>query len=541
MPIIPFRSCRPAAPGLSLCALGLICLLLWSGQRQLPRAAAQAEAASVTYHAGWNLVAVPTGTELRGAAGPAYALGPGDAGYVPLGQGELVGGRAAWVYFPQDATITLGRSAAEYSRVLAPAGSYLLAGNPSASEALPIAGADMAMAYDPVNGYQQVSELQPGQGAFVVSQAGGAIALGKAPSGDLADQVQQLQRSLTDHPTDRANIDQLGAVAAELVRARQYDQVQSSMDDLRAAAEDGLRQAGSGLLPPLSAVQIGSEVQVREALARARDAAATGNLGQADAEVAAAQRAAQAAEDDGVSLAQNGPGMSYLVARPRQSATQNLAGFGALLRSSFFASSLGQPPQDSFWNLANTVLASPPISVPPPASVAPSGPAAASATPAPTATPAGGDCAQSCAFTGDGTYTISTEQNFYEVSGTVSVRINVSGGQVSGQGTYQGQGTYHIPDLQCAPVPYSGSLNVTGSFANGTLHLTFTASGVQQVNVTCQNVPISVSTEGAGFPPTAFFNPIDVAARDGASGTANASGQVPGLSGTISITLHKAQ
>src|SRR6185312_15738524 len=119
----------------------------------------------------------------------------------------------------------------------------------------------------------------------------------------------KLQQALSDNPTDRANIDQLGTVAAELVQARQYDQVQSTMDDLRAAAEDGLRRAGSGLLPPLSSVQIGSEVQVREALARARDAAATGNLGQADAEIAAAQQAAQAAEADGVAVARSGQGM----------------------------------------------------------------------------------------------------------------------------------------------------------------------------------------------------------------------------------------
>src|SRR5579883_1164279 len=155
MRFVPLRRLAPAM--LVLGSLSLVVLLV-SGERAAPRAAAQAGATTVTYHAGWNLVSVPTGTELTGAAGPAYALGPGDTGYVPLGEGELVGGRAAWVYFPQDSTITLGRSAAEYSRVIAPAGSYLLAGDPSDSEAVHVSGADVAMTYEPQIGYQQVSE-----------------------------------------------------------------------------------------------------------------------------------------------------------------------------------------------------------------------------------------------------------------------------------------------------------------------------------------------------------------------------------------------
>src|SRR5579885_1069249 len=481
-----FSSPRRLAPAILAPGALLLCVtLLLGGQAAAPRVAAQA-GATVTYHAGWNLVSVPTGTELTGASGPAYALGPGDSGYVPLGRGELVGGRAAWVYFPQDTTIALGRSAAEYSRVIAPAGNYLLAGNPSASEVVAVSGADVAMTYDPQIGYQQVSELQPGQGAFLVSQAGGDILLGQAPAGGMADQVRQLQQAITANPTDRANIDQLGSVAAELVQARQYGQVQAAMDDLRAAAEDGLRRAGSGLLPPLSQLQIGSEVHVREALARAQDAAAAGNLGQADAEIAAAQQAAQAAEADGVALARNGQNMRYLVSEPAQAA-QNLAGFGALLRSSFFATSLGQPPQNDFWSLASTVLASPPIVVQPPTSVAPAASPEPPASPAASATPAGSDCSPGCSFTGDGNYTIAVVQNVFTITGTFNVRISVSGGQVSGQGAYQAQGVYNVPDLQCAPVPFSGNVNVSGSLSGQTLHLDFISSGTQPINVSCAN------------------------------------------------------
>ncbi|GEM_PF-1860153 len=540
MPSNPACWRRLSSLALAVCSFGLCSMLLWGGDRRAPYAAAQASDATVTYHAGWNLVSVPTGTELIGAVGPAYALGPGDAGYVPLGQGELVGGRAAWVYFAQDSTITLGRTAAEFSRVVAPPGSFVLAGDPSATDAVRVDGADMTMTYDPVNGYRQVNELQPGQGAFLVAQAGGAITLGKAPAGDLADQVRQLQQALTANPTDRGNMDQLGTVAGELVQARQYDQVQSAMDDLRAAAEDGLRQAGSGLLPPLSDVQRTSEVQVREALARARDAAAAGNPGQADAEIAAAQKAAQAAEADGVSLAQNGPRMSYLGLLPRQAAAQNLAGFGALLRSSFFAASLGQPPQDAFWSLAGTVLASPPIVVPPPLSVAPGGPSAAAPAASPTPTPAANDCAQSCAFSGDGTFMLAGPQNIAQVNGTFTVQISVAGGQVSGQGSWQGQETINVPDLSCAPIPYSGNVTVSGSLSGQTLHLSFSATGPQSINFNCGQLSGPISVPGVGFPSSMFFNPIDVAAKDGATGTANANGQLQGVTGQMQITLHAA-
>ena len=44
---------------------------------------------------------------------------------------------------------------------------------------------------------------------------------------------------MTQAPTDRGNFDVLGAVAAEMVNDRQYGQVQSAMDDLRAAERKG--------------------------------------------------------------------------------------------------------------------------------------------------------------------------------------------------------------------------------------------------------------------------------------------------------------
>ncbi|HEY7296023.1 MAG TPA: hypothetical protein VH916_13340, partial [Dehalococcoidia bacterium] len=252
----------------------------------------------------------------------------------------------------------------------------------------------------------------------------------------------------------------------------------------------------------------------------------------------AAQRAALAAQADGVALARNGLGMAYLGLQPRQGATQNLAGFGALLRSSFFATGLGQPPQDSFWNLANAVLASPPVVVPPPTSVAPSGPAASAPAASPSSTPAAGACAQSCTFSGDGTFNLAAAEGIVQIKGSFTVPINVSGGQVSGQGSWQGQQTFNIPEVGCAPVPYSGNVTVSGSLSGETLHLSFSATGPQSVNLTCAALSTSVAVPGVGFPSTTFFNPIDVAAKDGAMGTANTNGQFQGVTGQMQITLH---
>jgi len=308
---------------------------------------------TVTYAAGWDLVGAPTATLLDEAQGPAYALGPDASSYQALGPGEEIAGRGAWVFFPQDTTVSLGPTAAEFSRTLAPAGQYVLIGNPSSTQTLAISGADQVFSYDPVNGYAQVTELAPGRGAFALAAAAGEITLGKAPSGTTADDIRAIQGQLSTDPTPRAPFDRLAAAAEELLRNRDYASLQTTLDDITAATEDGLRAKGSDPLPPLDAVQRNAFATIREQLSTARAAAQAGQVAQADSDIDAARRAAQAAQDDAVMLARisSGSGARYLDFTP-----QALARYGALIRGSLPAIVLGIPHGDDFWSFAQALL-----------------------------------------------------------------------------------------------------------------------------------------------------------------------------------------
>lgn len=339
-----------------LLLLVLICAaLLWAH-----RGVQSADTSTVQYSAGWNLVAVTTGTPLDAAQGPAYLLGP--SGYEAVATSDLVAGRAAWVYFPQGATVTLGRSAAEYSRTSLTAAVPELVGDPSPTLDAPVSGADVAMVYDPQLGYTVANELRPGQGAFVYSAAGGTVTIGKAPAGATTDELDQVRAALLVAPTDRATLERLAQDGDALLSARAYDQAQTAVDDMRATQEQGLRLQGSGPLPPLTMLEQNSAGTVRDALAQARSSLADGDTTSADAAVDRARRAAQAAVDDAMTVARGGDSAasdagsaapdSGSRAYAQAGGTLNpLAAAGMLLRGASFAFALGLPPGDDFWNL----------------------------------------------------------------------------------------------------------------------------------------------------------------------------------------------
>ena len=332
---------------LSLCALAL---LYATGRDGLA-----ADAATVQYAAGWDLVAVTTGTPLDAAQGPAYILGP--SGYEAVAAGDLVAGRAAWLYFPQTTTVTLGSTAAEYSRTNLPVGGSALVGNPSATAMASISGADLALIYDPSQGYIPANELRPGQGAFVYAAAGGSVTLGKAPAGAATDELDQVRAALVATPTDRTTLDRLARDTDDLLRTRRYDQVQTAVDDMRAAVEQGLQTQGSGPLPPLSTIEQNSAATVREALARAKVAAASNDTATADAARDQARRAAQAAVADAVSIGRGGDSATPDTGNGSRSYTaaggalNPLAAAGLLLRGASFAFALGVAQGDDFWSL----------------------------------------------------------------------------------------------------------------------------------------------------------------------------------------------
>jgi hypothetical protein len=128
----------------------------------------------VTYPPGWNLVAGPTGTTLTGVS-TLYTYQATDTSYVTLdGTTPLVAGNGYWAYFNVLAAVQiLGPTPPTFSRPL-PVGHYVLIGNPRESLVI-VSGADVVYVYDPVAGYEPTTVLEPGQGAWAFSAAGGTL------------------------------------------------------------------------------------------------------------------------------------------------------------------------------------------------------------------------------------------------------------------------------------------------------------------------------------------------------------------------------
>lgn len=367
------RRAAPARPAVArplgrTVGLALLAALLFAGGRARPDVIAQDEA-TVTYHAGWNIVAAPAGSLVGKVNGPIYALGPGADSYDAISPEQLLGGRAAWVYFAQDTTITLGRSAAEYSRTIVQANQYVLAGDPSGSEAVAVNGPGVtAFTYDPALGYTQTAELRPGQGAFLIADQDGAITLGKAPAGQSTDALASVQASLTANPTDRGAYDQLAKITADLVSSRQYAQVQTAIDDVSAAADDGLRRQGAGV-PPLDAVQRDSAVSVREAVATAKSDAALGNSAGADTAIDQARTAAQQALNDGLSVGRSAAAIAAL--SYAQAAPAGLTRARGLARAGVPLAGLGRPLPDLFFATLTALATGAPLPAGPTPTAAP--------------------------------------------------------------------------------------------------------------------------------------------------------------------------
>jgi plastocyanin len=136
---------------------------------------------SVTYAAGWDLVAGPTGTVLTGINGPLYTFRSGDTSYetVPAGS-QLTAGSGYWAYFTMPETESLSLGGTQPGAQQLPAGRFVLIGNPGTTP-MTVAGADSVLTYDASRGYQSVTMLQPGQGAWAISANGGTLTM--APTG----------------------------------------------------------------------------------------------------------------------------------------------------------------------------------------------------------------------------------------------------------------------------------------------------------------------------------------------------------------------
>src|SRR5579871_2597857 len=135
---------------------------------------------TASYPAGWNIVGVPDGTTLPVDA---WRWEPGRGAYARLPAGTpLAGGRGYWAYFPAPQTLPLAPSGATTVSISAPAGAWVLIGDPSGTSGATIVGADASYSYDPAAGvYNPTRTLGPGGGAWALSVAGGTIVISAQP------------------------------------------------------------------------------------------------------------------------------------------------------------------------------------------------------------------------------------------------------------------------------------------------------------------------------------------------------------------------
>jgi hypothetical protein len=169
----------------------------------------------VTYHAGWNLVGAPAGTNLVGTLGPldylpwppscaaagpsstpvpifspgrgtvfmpppgctdAYVTLPADAAVDGFGPGDSVPvvGQGYWAFFPRQ-TMVLLPFRRDFPSIILPGGRYLMMANPS-FRPVTVQGADVVYVYDATTrSYVKTTTLQPGQGAWACAALTGEL------------------------------------------------------------------------------------------------------------------------------------------------------------------------------------------------------------------------------------------------------------------------------------------------------------------------------------------------------------------------------
>lgn len=135
----------------------------------------------VLYHAGWNLVAGPSGTRLSGVDGDLLTLAAGGATYESIpASTPLTGGAGYWAYFAADTQVPVPVTPAQAQNLSLTAGSWTIAGN-SSSQPVRLSGADEALGFDPTQGYTSLTVLSAGRAALVYSASGGTLVLAPLP------------------------------------------------------------------------------------------------------------------------------------------------------------------------------------------------------------------------------------------------------------------------------------------------------------------------------------------------------------------------
>lgn len=138
-----------------------------------------ATVATVTYPAGWNIVAGPSGTTISGSPAPLFAFPPGASSYQTLPAGSsLQAGSGYWAYFTTSTSTTLAFGGSGTSTVYLAPGQFTLIGNPGDGAAT-VSGANVVVfTYSPTTGsYQQTNQLAAGQGGWAMSTTGGQVTI----------------------------------------------------------------------------------------------------------------------------------------------------------------------------------------------------------------------------------------------------------------------------------------------------------------------------------------------------------------------------
>jgi hypothetical protein len=136
----------------------------------------------VSLGSGWNLIAGPDGTTLPGSG--LLTFQASDTNYEQIAAGTpMKAGVGYWVFMPIANQLTLGTaSASSNTTVSLPAGRPVMIGNPGTTPAT-VTGADQVFVFTPgSNNYANSNQLQPGQGAWALSNNGGQATIANAPS-----------------------------------------------------------------------------------------------------------------------------------------------------------------------------------------------------------------------------------------------------------------------------------------------------------------------------------------------------------------------
>ena len=136
---------------------------------------------TVAYAAGWNLVGAPAGTTMTGASVPLYTFQATDSSYEMISS-TVIGASTEgfWAYFNSPATVSLATVSGGSTSVSLPVNHYIMAGNPFDRAAIISAAGATIDTYNSVTGYATftgTATLAPGQGAWVISSAGGTLTI----------------------------------------------------------------------------------------------------------------------------------------------------------------------------------------------------------------------------------------------------------------------------------------------------------------------------------------------------------------------------